>query len=121
MDRILSMLQNSNELIQSRLPKLLGVDSKAISKALKVLERNGIIRKEKFVDEGKVTYKIHLVKKEQGIELNDISWTPCITCPNLERCGRGQPISPENCEKLTIAIKIEYQKLLSYGEINSAK
>ncbi|MCS7098631.1 MAG: MarR family transcriptional regulator [Candidatus Methanomethyliaceae archaeon] len=120
-DKVLSMLQNSGELIQSRLPKLLGVDAKTISKTLKLLERNGVIRREKFVDEGKITYKIYLVKREQGIELNDISWAPCTTCPNLERCGRGQPISPESCEKLTIAIKIEHQKLLSSGGINSAK
>lgn len=120
-DQILSMLQSSGELIQSRLSKQLGVNAKTISKALKSLEKSGIIKRERHVDDGRVTYKISLVRKEQRVELNDIGWTPCATCPNLERCGRGQPISPENCEKLTIAIKMEYQKLLLSGEINSAK
>ncbi|MEM0100826.1 MAG: MarR family transcriptional regulator [Candidatus Methanomethylicaceae archaeon] len=118
-DQILSMLHNSGELIQSRLPKQLGVNAKTISKVLKSLEKNGIIKREKFIDDGRVTYKISLLKKEQRVELDDIGWAPCTTCPNLERCGRGQPISPENCEKLTIAIKMEYQKLLSSGENKS--
>lgn len=120
-DQILSILQNSGELIQSRLSKQLGVNAKTISKALKSLEKSGVIKREKYVDDGRVTYKISLVKRGQRVELDDIGWAPCTTCPNLERCGKGQPISPENCEKLTIAIKMEYQKLLSSGEINSAK
>lgn len=120
-DQILSMLRNSGELIQSRLPKQLNVNAKTISKVLKTLEKNGVIKREKYIEDGKVTYKIFLVKKEQKIGLDDISWAPCTTCPNLERCGRGQPISPENCEKLTIAIKMEYQRLISSGEMSSAK
>ncbi|MEM4233742.1 MAG: hypothetical protein QXU75_01175, partial [Candidatus Methanomethylicaceae archaeon] len=63
---------------------------------------------------------ISLLKRPQKVDLSDVLWVSCTVCPDLERCGRGQPISPETCEKLTAAIKLEYQRLSSSGAIKSA-
>jgi predicted transcriptional regulator len=109
-DKVLAILKNSNGIEQSSLPKLLGVDRRAIYKLLQELEKEGIIRKEPT--ESKKTYKIFLTKKELEIDISDISWSPCAICPDIERCGRGQPISPETCIKLTNALKSEYMNLI---------
>ncbi|MCC6013168.1 MAG: MarR family transcriptional regulator [Candidatus Verstraetearchaeota archaeon] len=112
-EKLLSILKNSNGVEQSSLPKILGVDRKAIYKVLQELEREGIIRREPFSSGNKKTYKIFITKKEElKIDISDISWSPCAICPDIERCGRGQPISPETCIKLTNALKAEYMNLI---------
>jgi len=121
-ERILSLLQNTEGgLPQSTLLKSLGVDGKTVLKSLSKLEKRGIIKREPYQDGGKRTYKIILLKRSQKVDLSDVIWSSCTICPDLERCGRGQPISPETCEKLTSAIKLEYQRLLSTGAIKNAR
>lgn len=121
-ERILSLLQNTaGGLPQSTLLKSLGVDGKTVLKSLSKLEKRGIIKREPYQDGGKRTYKIILLKRSQKVDLSDVIWASCTICPDLERCGRGQPISPETCEKLTSAIKLEYQRLSSTGAIKNAR
>lgn len=121
-ERILASLPKlgSDFVLQSTLSKSLGIDGKTLSRALQKLETRGIIKREPYQDGGRKTYKIILIRKQRKVDLNDVNWTSCIVCPDLERCGRGQPISPETCEKLTAAIKLEYQRLSSAGAIKSA-
>lgn len=121
-DRILRLLQNSegDGVLQSTLSKSLGVDAKTLLRSLSKLEKRGVIKREPYQDGGRRTYKISLLKRPQKVDLSDVLWVSCTVCPDLERCGRGQPISPETCEKLTAAIKLEYQRLSSSGAIKSA-
>ena len=111
-EKVLAILKNSNGIEQSSLPKLLGVDRKVVYKLLQELEKEGVIRKELYTTENKKIYKIFLTKKELEIDISDISWAPCAICPDIERCGRGQPISPESCIKLTNALRSEYMNLI---------
>jgi DNA-binding transcriptional ArsR family regulator len=122
-ERILSLLQNSGDdgVLQSTLSKSLGVDGKALSRSLSKLEKRGMIKREPYQDGGKRTYRIVLLKRSQKVDLSDVLWVSCTVCPDLERCGRGQPISPETCEKLTAAIKLEYQRLFSSGAVKDAR
>ncbi|MGC8936689.1 MAG: hypothetical protein ACP5KV_04920 [Candidatus Methanomethylicaceae archaeon] len=121
-ERILGLLKNSenNCVLQSTLSKSLGIDGKALVRALVKLEKRGVIKREQYQDGGKRTYKVLLLKRSHKVDLSDVNWASCTVCPDLERCGRGQPISPETCEKLTAAIKLEYQRLLASGAIKSA-
>ncbi|MGQ9759325.1 MAG: helix-turn-helix transcriptional regulator [Candidatus Methanomethylicaceae archaeon] len=121
-ERILAFLHKlgGEYILQSTLSKSLGIDGKTLSRALQKLETRGLIKREPYQDGRRRTYKIVLIKRERKADLNDVNWVSCIVCPDLERCGRGQPISPETCEKLTAAIKLEYQYLSSTGAIKSA-
>lgn len=122
-DRILASLNKSENdcVLQSTLSKSLSVDGKTLSRALQKLERRGVIKREPYQDGGKRTYKIVLLKKQHKADLSDVNWVSCTMCPDLERCGKGQPISPETCDKLTATIKLEYQRLSSSGAINGAQ
>lgn len=121
-DRILSLLQNSKEgsMLQGALLKALDLNSKELMRSLILLQKRGILKRQPFKDGGRRTYKIILLKKKPKVDLNDVTWTSCLICPDLEKCGRGQPISPETCNKLTSAVRAEYGKLLALGEIKDA-
>jgi DNA-binding MarR family transcriptional regulator len=122
-DRILSLLQNSKEgsMLQGALLKVLDIGSKELIKSLTKLQKQGIVKRQPFKDGGRRTYKIILLKKEAKVDLKDVTWTSCLICPDLERCGKGQPISPETCNKLTAAVRAEFSKLLTLGEIKDAQ
>ncbi|MDD1764623.1 MAG: hypothetical protein LUQ46_01250 [Candidatus Methanomethyliaceae archaeon] len=122
-DRILSLLQNSKEgsMLQGALLKVLDIDSKELIKSLTKLQKQGIVRRQPFKDGGRRTYKIILLKKQAKVDLKDVTWTSCLICPDLEKCGKGQPVSPETCNKLTAAVRAEHSRLLTLGEIKDAQ
>ena len=121
-EKILSLLQNSEggSMLQSALSKALDLGIKELTRSLARLEKRGIVKKQPFKDGGKKTYKIILLKKKPKVDLKDVTWTSCLICPDLERCGKGQPISPETCSKLTAAVRAEYSRLLTLREIKDA-
>lgn len=122
-DRIMSMLQSSKDctLSQTELGKTLSLTSREIYRPLLKLERRGIIERIKSEEGGRVSYKIKLLRKKQKIDLNDVVWCSCLTCADLERCGRGQPVSPEACAKLTASIRAEHSRLSVLGEEKDAQ
>jgi predicted transcriptional regulator len=121
-DKILSMLQNSEggSMLQGTLSKTLDLDGKELARSLARLEKQGVIKRQPFKDGGKKTYKIILLKKKPKVDLKDVTWTSCLICTDLERCGKKQPISPEMCSKLTAAVRAEYSRLCALGEIKNA-
>ena len=121
-EKILSLLQNSEggSMLQNTLSKALNLGSKELTRSLARLEKRGVVKRQPFKDGGKKTYKIILLRRRTKANLKDVSWTSCLTCPDIERCGRGQPVSPETCNKLTAAVRSEYSRLLTLGEIKDA-
>ena len=122
-DRILSLLQNSKEgsMLQGALLKVLDIGSKELIKSLTKLQEQGIVKRQSFKDGGRRTYKIILLKEKAKVDLKDVTWTSCLICPDLEKCGKGQPVSPETCNKLTAAVRAEHSRLLTLGEIKDAQ
>jgi len=108
-------------MLQGALLKVLDIDSKELIKSLTKLQKQGIVRRQPFKDGGRRTYKIILLKKQAKVDLKDVTWTSCLICPDLEKCGKGQPVSPETCNKLTAAVRAEHSRLLTLGEIKDAQ
>ena len=116
-DRILSILQSSEDLAmtQSGLAKVLEMTTRDISRVVIKLERRGVVKRLQVKDGGRSSYNVKLLKKTPKIDLNDVVWCACFTCADLEKCGRGQPVSPETCNKLTTSLKAENSKLEVLG------
>ena len=117
-ERILSLLQETESctISQSDLGKALNLTSREIMRSLIKLEKRGVVARVQSKDGGRISYSVKLLKKRPKIDLNDVVWCACLTCNDLEKCGMGQPVSPESCEKLTISIKNEQNRLSIVGE-----
>ena len=131
-EKILAMLQNSTggSILQCELWKALDSGSREVSRSIVKMERRNLVKREPVQDSGRKTYLVILLRKVPKIDLADVSWCACLTCPDLSRCGRGQPISPEDCQKLSISLRNEFwkhskgeelQKLSSTGNDVNAK
>jgi predicted transcriptional regulator len=112
-DKILSTLQSSENLTmtQSGLAKTLEMTSRDISRIVVKLEKRGVVKRLQVKEGGRNSYNVKLLKKTPRIDFNDVVWCACFTCADLERCGKGQPVSPEICNKLTTSIRAEHSKL----------
>jgi len=111
-EKILVMLQDSKEgsVLQCELWKVLNSGSREVSRSLVKMEKRNLIKRESVQEGGRKTYRITLLRKAPKIDLADVSWCSCLTCHDLSRCGRGQPISPDDCPKLSISIRNEFLK-----------
>ncbi len=121
-EKLIKALQNSADrsLLQSDLWKSLSSNSREVSRALARMEKKGIVKRELFTGDSHKTYRVTLIKKEQKVQISDIVWCSCFTCHDLSRCGMGQPISPENCVKLTMSLRNEFIKHQKSEEIKKA-
>ncbi|MDI9644099.1 MAG: hypothetical protein QFX35_02630 [Candidatus Verstraetearchaeota archaeon] len=111
-EKLIKLLQSSADrsLLQSDLWKSINSNSREVSRALSRMEKRGIVKREPFSKDSHKTYKVMLLKKEVRVQISDVVWCSCFTCPDLTRCGMSQPISPENCIKLTMSLRNEYLK-----------
>lgn len=121
-DRILSTLQNSANLTmtQSGLAKALELPSRDISRIVVKLEKRGVVKRLQVKEGGRSSYNVKLLKRAPRIDLTDVVWCACFTCADLERCGKGQPVSPETCNKLITSLRAEHSKLEVLGGNNPA-
>ena len=112
-EKIVSLLQKEEDgtMVQSELARTLGLNSREISRSLAKLERRNIIERIQFKDGGRIAYKVRVLKKKPRIDPSDVAWCACLTCSDLEKCGKGQPVSPEMCAKLTASIRAEQTRL----------
>ena len=100
--------------LQSELWKRLGINSREGSRVVAKLQRRGLIRREPTVFHGKRTFRIISVKREPPrvtVAIESVKGIPCFSCPDIERCGIGQPISPVTCPKLNKYLMEEAEKL----------
>lgn len=98
-----------SSLYQNELCKRLGLNSKTVSKVLKKLEEQGIIKREKAYRSGKITYKITFLKKKEEVEekgaidkakkpdLGLFLKIPCFTCIHIDNCFEGGYFEPKAC------------------------
>lgn len=82
-------------ILQTELWKKIGVSSREGSRICVRLERWGLIGREKFLSDGRWTYKIFSTKPP--LKLDSIMGAPCITCPYFSQCAPGSEVSPERC------------------------
>jgi len=89
------MKAGDNGILQTELWKKIGVSSREGSRICVRLEKWGLIRREKFLHEGRWTYKIFSTRPP--LKLDSIIGAPCLTCQYFSKCAPGNEISPERC------------------------
>ena len=88
--------------LQSELWKILGISSREGARIIARLEKRGLIERKKVIHNGRRTYRVFaIVKSAPQIQWDTLNGCPCFTCHDIQRCGSGNPLSPEICEKLT--------------------
>ena len=95
------MVREAGEALQCDLWKALNVSSREGSRITLRLERKGLVKREPIVYNKRKTYKIVLVRREAKVDVDEVVTCPCFSCPDIERCAPGQPISPGRCPALT--------------------
>lgn len=85
---------NIDGLSQRALLDRMKLRSNQVSKIALKLERSGLVRREKVLEEGRWTY---VLKAVDAISLGPYESIPCITCPYEDKCRPEGIISPENC------------------------
>lgn len=95
---------------QFELRKKLNLSNKTLTKVLKKLENEGIIKREKAYRSGRTTYRIIIVNQELALrmlkaktkepELNDFTDIPCLSCPYVDSCFEGGYYEPTSCQWL---------------------
>jgi len=115
--KALNVISNKGKdgVLQSELWRELDATSREGSRIALKLETKGLILREKELFEGRWTYR--LFPKRKPASLNSIIDSPCLMCPNDQRCGASCPISPNECPRLTAWILgIDEQETEDSGE-----
>jgi predicted DNA-binding transcriptional regulator len=85
----------SEGVLQSELWKELTLTSRDGSRLAIRLERRGMVRREKVLEEGRWTYK--LTPLRMPVRIRSIEQVPCITCPYESKCSLTGVVSPLSC------------------------
>ena len=90
-------------LLQSELWRGLGMNSREGSRIAVKLEKDGLVKRKKELNGGRWTYRLY-PNDDDGcsdkIEWNTLENCPCFCCGNIKVCGKGQTITPLNCNIL---------------------
>jgi predicted DNA-binding transcriptional regulator len=90
------VVEHGNEgVLQSELWKELTLTSRDGSRLAIRLERRGMVRREKVLEEGRWTYK--LTPLRMPVRIRSIEQVPCITCPYESKCSLTGVVSPLSC------------------------
>ncbi len=101
----------SEGVLQSELWKELTLTSRDGSRLAIRLERRGMIRREKVLDEGRWTYKLTPLKLP--VKIRSIEQAPCITCPYESKCALTGVVSPLSCPWINEWVVKEYRQIVS--------
>lgn len=95
---------------QFELRRKLNLSTKTVSKALRKLESEGVIKREKAYRSGKTTYRITIANQELAMrileatvkepELSGFTDIPCLSCPYVDSCFEGGYYEPTSCQWL---------------------
>jgi predicted DNA-binding transcriptional regulator len=94
--------------LQSELWKELTLTSRDGSRLAIRLERRGMVRREKILEEGRWTYK--LTPLRMPVQIQSIEQAPCITCPYESKCSLTGVVSPLSCPWIHEWVIEEYRK-----------
>lgn len=104
------VLEHGKEgVLQSELWKELTLTSRDGSRLAIRLEKRGVIRREKVLDNGRWTYR--LVPLRLPAQIKSIEQSPCIVCPDEEKCDHDGVVTPYICPKLGSWVFQEYMSL----------
>ncbi len=96
-----------NGVLQSELWKELTITSRDGSRLAIRLERRGMIRREKVLEDGRWTYKLTALR--MPVHIQSIEQAPCITCPYETKCSLTGVVSPLSCPWIVEWITKEYR------------
>jgi len=82
-------------MLQSELWKKLKLTSRDGSRLALKLERRGIVKREKILENGRWTYKLKISKMPVGTQT--IEAAPCLICPVESKCTIDGEVSPRTC------------------------
>jgi DNA-binding Lrp family transcriptional regulator len=82
-------------MFQSELWKKLKLTSRDGSRLALKLERRGIVKREKVLENGRWTYKLRISKMPVGTQT--IEAAPCLICPVESKCTIDGEVSPRTC------------------------
>lgn len=94
---------------QSILWKELKLTSRDGSRLAIRLERRGMIRREKVLEEGRWTYK--LTPLRMPVHIQSIEQAPCITCPYEAKCSLTGVVSPLSCPWISEWVVREFREV----------
>jgi len=95
-------------ILQSGLWKELNLTSRDGSRLAIRLEKRGIIKREKVLDEGRWTYL--LIPLRLPVQTKSIESSPCIVCPDEVKCSPNDTITPRKCIRLERWVLQEYKE-----------
>jgi predicted DNA-binding transcriptional regulator len=93
-------------ILQSELWKKLNLTSRDGSRLAIRLERRGLVKRERVLDNGRWTYK--LTPLRLPIQIKSIEQAPCITCGLESKCAPDGVVTPYTCEKLIEWVRQDY-------------
>jgi len=85
-------------LLLPELVQRLNRPKKDVERIIESLKAGGYIKEVIEQHDGKPVTRI--IWRESGIGWDTLRGCPCFSCPEIDRCGAGQPISPWTCKKL---------------------
>lgn len=100
--------------LQSIVWKDLNLSSRDGSRLVIRLERRGMIRREKVLEDGRWTYK--LTPLRVPVQIKSIEAVPCITCPYEAKCSLTGVVSPLSCPWITDWVTKEYQEIMAVAQ-----
>lgn len=95
-------------ILQSIVWKDLKLSSRDGSRLVIRLERRGMIRREKILEEGRWTYK--LTPLRLPVQIRSIEQAPCITCPYEAKCSLTGVVSPLSCPWISEWVVKEFRE-----------
>ncbi|MEM2073263.1 MAG: hypothetical protein QXS74_06690 [Nitrososphaeria archaeon] len=93
-------------ILQSQLWKELNLTSRDGSRLAIRLEKRGMIRREKVLENGRWTYRLYPIR--MPIKTASIRNSPCLTCKLVEQCSEDGKITPKTCRMLEDWVRKEY-------------
>jgi hypothetical protein len=95
-------------IVQSKLWKELDLNSRDGSRVAIRLEERALIKRERFLDKGRWTYKLFPTKLP--IDTKSIELAPCLGCPVEHMCSTDGTYSPNNCSLVEDWIMISFNE-----------
>lgn len=105
-------------LSQRTLLDLMKLRSNQVSKIALKLERSGLVKRERALEDGRWTY---ILKAVDAISLGPYESIPCVTCPYEDKCRPDGIISPQNCALETYQRGIAQWVIEEFDDINRVK
>lgn len=90
----LVVTSNIDGISQRTLLEMMKLRSNQVSKIALKLERSGLVKREKVLEDGRWTY---ILKAVDAISLGPYESIPCVTCQYEDKCRPDGIISSANC------------------------